>query len=94
MLTPHKHAETIKAWADGHEIQFHIGDGKWRDTGGTPCWYDWFVYRAKPKKLTAVELYCKKMGYNPVRFDEEYRQRMEIGLTAIVQACKNGELAE
>ena len=46
-MKPHKHAELIKAWADGAEIEFYT-EGKWIKTE-TPKW-DWgLTYRIKPK---------------------------------------------
>lgn len=45
---PHKHAEAIKAWADGAEIQHRAYDGKWEDCN-YPYWYEEKEYRVKPK---------------------------------------------
>ena len=47
--TPHKHAELIKAWADGAEIQFKSqGSTDWRDAS-TPQWNLDCQYRIKPE---------------------------------------------
>lgn len=47
---PHKHAEVIKAWADGATIQFREIDGGWYDlTAQYPRW-DHPEYRVKPKR--------------------------------------------
>jgi hypothetical protein len=49
---PHKHAEVIKAWADGAEIQERYGNGPWVDLGKKGChilWCDKSTYRVKPK---------------------------------------------
>lgn len=49
MQKPHKHAEVIKAWADGAEIQiFEYYLGGWRDAA-TPIWDKDKAYRVKPK---------------------------------------------
>jgi hypothetical protein len=49
MKTPHKHAELIKAWADGAEIQYHKGH-EWCDVvDNTPYWYECNEYRIKPE---------------------------------------------
>jgi hypothetical protein len=48
---PHKHAEVIKAWADGAEIQVR-GSGEpaiWRDNP-EPRFLDCLEYRVKPEK--------------------------------------------
>lgn len=46
--TPHKHAETIKAWADGAEIECKQDkDDAWRVVNN-PVWYHGWFYRIKP----------------------------------------------
>lgn len=46
---PHKHAEVIKAWADGYEIQFkEESSSEWRDVVGQPSWLYYLEYRVKP----------------------------------------------
>lgn len=57
MNKPHKHAELIKAWADGAEIQFF--DKNWMDCVGNPNWNEWVEYRIKPKP-DLVRLYKRK----------------------------------
>ena len=59
MNKPHKHAELIKAWADGAEIQFKRQQEKeWQDAGPNPSWYECFDYRIKPQpKPDVVDLY-------------------------------------
>jgi hypothetical protein len=52
MKTPHKHAELIKAWADGAEIEFYdtrFATNRWKLCGDTPVWDEKFQYRIKPK---------------------------------------------
>lgn len=46
---PHKHAELIKAWADGAEIQVYDGAlDRWVDVIGSPAWTS-KTYRVKPE---------------------------------------------
>ena len=50
MSKEHKHAELIKAWADGAEIQMsdNAEEPEWyNDT--RPSWYSDYLYRIKPK---------------------------------------------
>ena len=47
MPTPHKHAEVIKAWADGQEIEYCQG-GKWFESL-VPTWREEREYRIKPE---------------------------------------------
>jgi hypothetical protein len=53
MSTPHKHAELIKAWADGAEIERRVsvnnGFGFWEDDS-SPTWHPDLRYRLKPHK--------------------------------------------
>jgi hypothetical protein len=55
MPTPHKHAEAIKAWADGYEVQLRNRrtGGKWVSLDGNdaPCWYSENEYRKKPEEV-------------------------------------------
>ncbi len=49
MKTPHKHAEVIKAWADGAEIQTRWNDDEpWRNCT-VPRLYEEAMYRVKPE---------------------------------------------
>ena len=48
--TPHVHAELIKAWADGAEIQFfNPATNEWTDIE-SPDWMPHVQYRIKPEK--------------------------------------------
>lgn len=50
MKQPHKHAEAIKAWADGAQIQTRFAtDDEWVDVCSTPSWYEDLEYRVKPE---------------------------------------------
>jgi len=57
MKTPHKHADTIKAWADGAEIEFN-DMGHWSSIE-EPSWRDEFEYRIKPEPKPNVVLYAR-----------------------------------
>lgn len=57
---PHKHAELIKAWADGAKIQFRSrSDSEWMDIH-TPNWVEYGQYRVKP------EVGCFRVGLTTV----------------------------
>jgi hypothetical protein len=48
MNKPHRHAECIKAWADGAQIQVYLNSaGGWTDDT-EPDWYPDYRYRIKP----------------------------------------------
>ena len=48
MKTPHKHAELIKAWADGAEIEVERILYGWVNAP-SPQWLEQAVYRIKPE---------------------------------------------
>ena len=51
-MKPHKHAEVIKAWADGHAIQYRNGTTNpyWTDMPiCSPNWHEDVEYRVKPE---------------------------------------------
>ena len=64
-MKPHKHAELIKAWADGAEIQWagaHYKDGTKRwTTIENPMWDEDAEYRIKPEPRPdiMVEIYLQ-----------------------------------
>jgi hypothetical protein len=47
----HKHAELIKAWADGAKIEFFNVFQEWVDADN-PEWKEGCIYRIKPKPKT------------------------------------------
>lgn len=58
MGKPHKHAELIKAWADGAEIQcFSEEIDDWLDISEAPRWWPTRQYRIKPEPKPDVVLY-------------------------------------
>lgn len=50
MNKPHKHAEVIKAWADGAEIECRcpVNNSGWLPTNA-PSWFEDYEYRVKPQ---------------------------------------------
>lgn len=51
-MKPHKHAEVIKAWADGAIIQHKDDCDKWEDWDyrNAPPWFEDQEYRIKPEE--------------------------------------------
>lgn len=56
MKTPHAHAELIKAWADGAEIEAYQGGNSWKYVS-TPVWSLGTTYRIKPEPKPDVIYY-------------------------------------
>ena len=69
MKKPHKHAELIKAWADGAEIEYEY-DGEWFICFGNPAWQTNVEYRIKPEpKPDVVEdvfIWKSPLDYYPM----------------------------
>jgi len=57
MKTPHKHAELIKAWADGAEIQEKYSFNDWRVFDGYWQEDEAYGYRIKPEPKPDVVYY-------------------------------------
>ena len=55
MSTPHKHAECIKAWADGKVVEvLNNRYGRWTTVRGHPIWNKQLQYRIKPEPVEDV----------------------------------------
>lgn len=83
MKTPHKHAELIKAWADGAEIEARQGVSNSWVFVREPTWSIHGVYRIKPEpKPDVVEQYVAKgyTKYGGVRVAEHW-ERDNLKLT-------------
>ena len=61
-MKPHKHAELIKAWADGAEIQIKNLFGDW--VGTEPLWGEHHEYRIKPKEKVVRWLWVNRSKYD------------------------------
>ena len=89
----HKHADLIKAWADGAEIQYNY-NSEWVDCGSKPEWYEFTEYRIKPEPkpdvvkhlITSIDLkYKDAIAYIA---DKDFIHRASLKLTF------NGETGE
>lgn len=78
-MKPHKHAELIKAWADGATIQAFV-DGQWM-TKSTPQWLIDTEYRIKPEpiKIDYTRLY--KVGVDGEVFQSSCWEGWDLKLT-------------
>ena len=65
-MKPHKHAELIKAWADGAKIEMKWSEHTW-NAQEYPQWYPENEYRIKPEpKPDVVEKYFFSGEYGRV----------------------------
>ena len=60
-MKPHKHAELIKAWADGAEIEWQDKWGEWQPFYLTCSWYEAKNYRIKPEPKPDWCMYLKRI---------------------------------
>ena len=67
MTKPHIHAEVIKAWADGKQIQYWSNMcEEWFDCpGNNPPWHEKAKYRVKPAPRPDVVYYGKFIFMSP-----------------------------
>lgn len=56
LKVPHVHAEVIRAWASGEEIEFSFDAENWKPTNN-PSWLEHNFYRIKPKEDKNIVLY-------------------------------------
>lgn len=95
-MKPRKHAEIIKAWADGAVIQYREHNGSWSDVRrNNPCWGDDDEYRIKPDKqdyprttLTSEEFTKITMHH----FSGSLEACIAIANAAIAQAIEDGQV--
>ena len=61
----HKHAELIKAWADGAQIQYRAvpGQGEWCDEPRHLIWEEFAEYRIKPEPVRVFREVPLNGGY-------------------------------
>lgn len=91
---PHKHAATIKAWADGATIQMLNNSNKWRDCP-SPLWYIETEYRVKPVEKSYGEIaQCqfRKDGWDASYPTEAFQSMADAVISAFI--ARNFSLAE
>lgn len=96
MNTPHKHAELIKQWADGKEIEDYYS-GRW-SLSNNPSWNDAIMYRVKAESIVqwfvinndgyATDTYLHKSNALKVAKHNGYKLvRLEIDPTTFTATC-------
>lgn len=93
-MKPRKHAELIKAWADGAEIQFMDSRNNWHDCANVPpSFNDVVIYRVKPTKPAET----KKVSVGGRMVNLPVTELPEIGVaywvvsnsTSMFRFCRN-----
>ena len=71
-MTPHVHAEVIKAWADGHAIEYRMtSQEEWKavDSRYAPAFYESWEYRVRPqpkRSTKEMHLYLPEWATVPI----------------------------
>lgn len=65
-MKKHKHADLIKAWADGAEIEFIDSDDSWCEIK-TPTWDTQITYRIKPEEKKPVVRWKWAVKYEAIK---------------------------
>lgn len=91
--TPHKHAEIIKAWADGAEIECRVPGWPWRPSE-KPIWHPEYEYRVKPEpvypksSLTTEQLVAAYFNRTPTLTDMDvYRDTGNVYMRRVADAA-------
>ena len=92
-MKPHKHAELIKAWADGAEIQYYDYQEGWINQE-FPQWYVDTEYRIKPEpKPDVVDFICLIRDGGRTFFGE-YDNNLELTFDGETGELKSAEVLE
>ena len=88
-MKPHKHAELIKAWADGAEIEvYQPAFGRWEEA--EPTWHTSFEYRIKPEPKPDLVMYSRVLSMQEHK-DGGYYAWVSNAYTQM-PSCKNDNL--
>ena len=95
-MKPHKHAELIKLWADGAEIEYEY-DGRWTPVE-PPAWETSVQYRIKPEPefVPVLSIDCllwlaREMEYS---FQNESTLEGRVWANRLIKYIREGETGE
>lgn len=95
----HKHAELIKAWADGASIQYKNNNEDWNDCAfNNPYWTDSIEYRIKPEPKPVVDVFIAFDGIlardcviNPINVND-WSNKVKLTFDGETGKLKNAEV--
>ena len=90
-MKPHKHAELIKAWADGAEIEVLCGKDYW-EVRQHPAWNQKVQYRIKPEPKP--DFYKSYLVFSTRIYSEGERFPVGGMMKANLQLTFDGETGE
>ena len=89
-MKPHKHAEVIKAWADGAEIEYLSERTNCWWSCPSPDWLPHIQYRIKPQELTVMYIV---EHLNNFRFPEHWETpNLKLTFDGITTKLKKAEV--
>ena len=93
--TPHVHAELIKAWAEGAEIQFKNPNTYLWENATNPSWFANWEYRIKPEPKPDVVRWCwatTMIGYEHNHIGESGSANLKIVFDGETGKLKSAEV--
>lgn len=93
MSKPHKHAELIKAWADGAEIEYWSWiDKRWFPKDDDSRWLNTGEYRIKPKPKPDVVRYAETGTQAIYRVDRKGGDNIKLTFDGETGELKSAEV--
>ena len=93
MKTPHKHAELIKAWADGAEIQLKMNAVQWGDCVD-PYWNPDLEYRIKPEPRPDLTLFYWVSNHIVQSSSKVHIHNLTLTFDGMTGALKSAEVLQ
>jgi hypothetical protein len=91
-MKPHKHAELIKAWADGAEIEaFDSCIDSWTKAS-SPSWGNQIEYRIKPERKPDVVRYARIKEHHVCRDTREKSDNLKLTFDGETGEPKSAEV--
>jgi hypothetical protein len=96
-MAAHKHAEFIKAWADGAVVEVATVNG-WQSIGKSPSWNETNYYRIKPAELkrmypvTSMNADALRAAFNEHMENIVPARLEDVANAALRHACDNGQV--
>ena len=92
---PHAHADLIKAWADGAQIQeYHYSKRNWLDigmNGAAILWCHHSKYRIKPEPKPDIVQYTVTFGENDLKRDPVFCTPLDLQGARVHKQLHSGD---
>jgi hypothetical protein len=91
MKTPQKHADLIKAWADGAKIEKQDSTGEWF-IDYKPDWYEYSNYRLFQETNPDIEVFANANAYEWISFCDKSAANLKFTFDGETGALKAAEV--